>query len=143
LETSAQSSESTLLAEIGSLGLEFTHLSQLTSEPKYFDAVQRMADNLQSMQNLTRLPGLWPVSLDAHALRFTGSYFAAGGMADSAYECLVKEYLPLGAQSNQYLAMYVAAMEGIKKHLLFQGMNKAGEDIFYLWVKVMFACPLH
>jgi mannosyl-oligosaccharide alpha-1,2-mannosidase len=131
LETSAQSSESTLLAEIGSLGLEFTRLSQITGDPKYFDAVQRIADNLQSMQNLTRLPGLWPVSLDAHALRFTGSYFTVGGMADSAYEYLVKEYLLLGAQSNQYRAMYVAAMEGIKKHLLFQGMDKAGGDILF------------
>jgi mannosyl-oligosaccharide alpha-1,2-mannosidase len=131
LEKSAQFSESTLLAEIGSLGLEFTRLSQITSDPKYFDAVQRIADNLQSMQNLTRLPGLWPVSLDAHALRFTDSYFTVGGMADSAYEYLLKEYQLLGAQSNQYHDMYVAAMEGIKKHLLFRPMDKAGEDLLF------------
>lgn len=131
LETSTQSSESTLLAEIGSLGLEFTRLSQITGDPKYFDAVQRIADNLQSKQNLTRLPGLWPVSLDAQALRFTGNYFTVGGMADSAYEYLVKEYLLLGAQSNQYRDMYFAAMEGIKKHLVFRSMDRSGEDTLF------------
>ncbi len=33
-----------LISEIGSLTLEFTKLSQLTGDMKYFDAVQRISD---------------------------------------------------------------------------------------------------
>ena len=131
MERSAQSGESTLLAEIGSLSMEFTRLSQITSDSKYFDAVQRVTNNLQSLQNRTQLPGLWPVTLDAHTLELSGSYYTVGGMADSAYEYLVKEHILLGAPSNQYRAMYIAALEGIKEHLIFRGMDKPGEDILF------------
>lgn len=113
------------------MSLEFTRLSQITADPKYFDAVQRITDNLHRTQNQTRLPGLWPLSFDARALRFSDNYFTVGGMADSTYEYLVKEYLLLGAQSDQHHEMYISAMEGIKKHLFFHGMNKDKEDIIF------------
>lgn len=54
-----------VMAELGSLSLEFTRLSQLTGEPKYYDAIARITDAFQEWQNNTRLPGLWPTSLDA------------------------------------------------------------------------------
>ncbi|XHG05720.1 hypothetical protein AWENTII_008933 [Aspergillus wentii] len=133
-ESSTESSERTLLAEIGSLGLEFTRLSQITGDAQYFDAVQRIADRLHSTQNRTRLPGLWPVSVDARTWsfsNFSNSHFTVGGMADSTYEYLVKEYLLLGAQSDQYRDMYIHAIEGIKQHLLFRGMDKGGQDVLF------------
>lgn len=130
-ESSTLPSENTLLAEIGSLSLEFTRLSQITGDPKYFDAVQRITDNLHHAQNQTRLPGLWPLSFDARSLRFSDDHFTVGGMADSTYEYLVKEYLLLGAQSDQYREMYISAIEGMKKHLLFHGMTKGKEDILF------------
>jgi mannosyl-oligosaccharide alpha-1,2-mannosidase len=49
------------LAEIGSLTLEFTRLSQITGDPKYFDAVQRVTDILELSQDKTRIPGIWPM----------------------------------------------------------------------------------
>ncbi|KAF2278411.1 seven-hairpin glycosidase [Westerdykella ornata] len=55
---------SAVLAEIGSLSLEFTRLSQLTGDQKYYDAVARITDNLEEFQNKTRLPGMWPVLVD-------------------------------------------------------------------------------
>jgi mannosyl-oligosaccharide alpha-1,2-mannosidase len=54
-----------VLAEIGSLGMEFTRLAQLAGEPKYYDAVARITDALEEYQNRTRLPGMWPTYLDA------------------------------------------------------------------------------
>ncbi|KAJ5770821.1 uncharacterized protein N7511_002872 [Penicillium nucicola] len=130
-ESSTYPSANTLLAEIGSLSLEFTRLSQITNDPKYFDAIQRITDNLQKSQNQTRLPGMWPLSFDAHTLQFSDNYFTVGGMADSTYEYLVKEYLLLGAQSDQYRDMYISAITGIKKHLLFHGMNKDKDDVLF------------
>ncbi|CAO2656222.1 Nn.00g050250.m01.CDS01 [Neocucurbitaria sp. VM-36] len=54
-----------VLAEIGSLSMEFTRLAQLTGEHKYYDAIARITDNLEEFQNYTRLPGMWPTYLDA------------------------------------------------------------------------------
>jgi len=54
-----------VLAEIGSLGMEFTRLAQLAGEPKYYDAIARITDALDEFQNRTRLPGMWPTYLDA------------------------------------------------------------------------------
>jgi len=60
-----RASNRVVLAELGSMSLEFTRLAQLTGEPKYFDAIQRITDALDEWQNSTRLPGMWPLSVDA------------------------------------------------------------------------------
>jgi mannosyl-oligosaccharide alpha-1,2-mannosidase len=79
-----------LVAEIGSLSLEFTRLAQLTGDRKYFDAIQKVADNFHNAQNSTRIPGLWPSSIDAEQLIFQGNHFTLGAWEDSLYEYLPK-----------------------------------------------------
>lgn len=54
-----------VLAELGSLSVEFTRLAQITKEVKYYDAVARVTDALEKWQRQTTLPGLWPLKLDA------------------------------------------------------------------------------
>ncbi|KAI9367354.1 glycoside hydrolase [Aspergillus egyptiacus] len=126
-----QPSGTTILAELGSLNMEFTRMTQLTGDPKYFDAIQRIADNLESAQKNTRVPGLWPMLVDAHSMRFTDPRFTVGGMADSAYEYLPKEHMLLGARTSQYRRMYESAIASIKEHLLFRPMLKDGKDILF------------
>jgi mannosyl-oligosaccharide alpha-1,2-mannosidase len=58
-------STGTLVSEIGSLSLEFTRLSQITNNPKWFDAIQRISDEFADQQNKTKLPGMWPVIVNA------------------------------------------------------------------------------
>ena len=45
--------------------MEFTRLAQLTKEPKYYDAIARITNELEAWQNNTKLPGLWPLKVDA------------------------------------------------------------------------------
>lgn len=45
-----------LVSELGSLSLEFTRLSQLTGDLKYYDAVQRISNAFSDSQNSTKLP---------------------------------------------------------------------------------------
>ncbi len=54
-----------MLAEIGSLSVEFTRLAQITKEPRYYDAVARITNEFENWQNDTRLPGMWPIAVDA------------------------------------------------------------------------------
>ncbi|EAW10457.1 glycoside hydrolase family 47 protein [Aspergillus clavatus NRRL 1] len=126
-----QPSRNTILAELGSLNLEFTRLSQLTKDPKYYDAVQRIMNLLEDAQNRTKIPGLWPMMVNAIDLEFTDPRFTIGGMADSTYEYLPKEHMLLGAQTNQFQKMYAASMDSIKKYLLFRPMTKDGQDILF------------
>jgi mannosyl-oligosaccharide alpha-1,2-mannosidase len=83
--------ENILVAEIGSLTLEFTRLSQLTGDARYYDAVQRIMDIFDTQQNTTKIPGLWPVVVNAKTEKFNEyGGFTIGGMADSTYEYLPK-----------------------------------------------------
>ncbi|KIY03153.1 uncharacterized protein Z520_01620 [Fonsecaea multimorphosa CBS 102226] len=60
-----RASEHTVLAEIGSLAVEFTRLAQITREAKYYDAIARVTNALEEWQMKTTFPGLWPLKLDA------------------------------------------------------------------------------
>ena len=50
---------------MGTLALEFTRLAQLTGNHSYFDAIQRITDQLQAIQYDTSMPGMWPTLIDA------------------------------------------------------------------------------
>lgn len=114
-----------LSAEIGSLTLEFTRLSQLTGDPKYYDAVQRIMDHFEQQQNTTKIPGLWALVVNANSGEFNQfSQFTLGGMADSLYEYLPKEYLMLGGLNDQYRVMYETMIEAAKDNIFFRPMTE-------------------
>lgn len=101
--------------------LEFTRLTQLTSDPKYFDAVQRISDIFHAEQNHTKLPGLWPLTVNPALEDFhSDNTFTIGGMADSVFEYLPKEYLLLQGRDPAYADMHNAAVSAAKKYLAFE-----------------------
>ncbi|KAI9640006.1 hypothetical protein NHQ30_011565 [Ciborinia camelliae] len=119
-----------LVSEPGSLSLEFTRLSQLTKNPKYYDAVQRISDELEKSQNSTRYPGLWPVSIDMQNLRFDeDSTFTMGGMSDSAYEYLPKQYMILGGNLEQPKKMYENFITVAQEKMFFPILNEKNQKI--------------
>lgn len=129
--TPLRASPKTLLAEVGSLSLEFTRLTQLTGDPKYYDAIQRVSDNLETGQSKTTIPGLWPMVVDLQNLNWGGNQYTLGGMADSTYEYLPKEHLMLGGTTDQYRRMYEKSVDPIKTNLLFRPMIKDKVDILF------------
>src|ERR1700753_3423873 len=120
----------TLAAEVGSMTLEFTRLSQLTGDLRFFDAVQRISNVLESEQSQTRIPGLWPVVFNAQKKSFRDERdFTLGGRADSMYEYIPKEYILLGGNPEQHRRMYIEYLEAVHEHLLFKPMNPDNLDI--------------
>ncbi|POS69904.1 endoplasmic reticulum mannosyl-oligosaccharide 1,2-alpha-mannosidase [Diaporthe helianthi] len=119
---------SVLVSELGSLSLEFTKLSQLTGDMKYYDAVQRISDEFEKGQDGTKLPGMWPVQVDPSGPLFrTDNAFTLGGMSDSLYEYFPKQYLILGGALEQPKKMYEKFIDVAKKHLMRRATNP--EDI--------------
>ena len=119
-----------LLAEIGSMTMEFTRLSQLTGDPKWFDAVTRVTRLLEEQQDKTKLPGMWPIIVNARNADFTSDGgFTLGSMADSTYEYFGKQYVLLGGQDAMYRKMYEKAMDTASKHALYRPSTPENSDL--------------
>jgi len=124
--------ERMLVSELGSLNLEFTRLSQLTGDMKYYDAVQRIGDAFEKSQNGTKLPGLWPVSIDASKPSFAeDNFFTLGGMSDSLYEYFPKQYLLLGGLLSQPKTLYEKFIDVAKQQMFFRVYNPKNERLTF------------
>lgn len=133
-----EASRNVVVAVLGSLQLEFTRLSQITGNDKYYDAVQRLVNELEKWQPETQLPGMWPTMVDCNNTLSNTTLsapspeygtFTLGALADSAYEYLPKQYMMLGGRLNQYRRMYENFIEVAKKHLFFRPMTFDERDI--------------
>ena len=124
-----QAHKTTLLAEIGSMNVEFTRLAELTGDAKWFDAVERITDLLFETQNETKVPGLWPTLVDAEHGQMVYNHFTLGGMADSTYEYLPKQYMVLGGLDERYREMYDKMMTTVKKHIFYRPLVPGNQDI--------------
>ncbi|CZR64406.1 probable class I alpha-mannosidase [Phialocephala subalpina] len=125
-----EANDNVLVSEPGSLSLEFTRLSQVSGDAKYYDAVQRIMDTFDQQQDMTKLPGMWPVIIDQKHADFKSYYgFTIGGMADSLYEYLPKQHMLLGGATQQYRRMYEYAIIAIKRNIFYRPMTLNGEDV--------------
>ncbi|KAL9073653.1 MAG: hypothetical protein Q9157_004663 [Trypethelium eluteriae] len=115
--------ESMLVAELGSLTLEFTRLSQLTKDSRYYDAIARIMNLFESQQMKTHLPGLFAVGVNAKDMNLMdGTGFTIGGMVDSLYEYLPKQHVLLGGGSQQYKTLYERSLTAMKAHIFYRPM---------------------
>ncbi|KAJ5834750.1 hypothetical protein N7447_000776 [Penicillium robsamsonii] len=121
--------EDILGAELGSFALEFTRLSQITGDPKYFDAAHRVMKLFDRQQNATKLAGLWPVSVNAREELFDDNTFTLGTEASSLYRSLPLVYALLGGQVPMYRKMYEDAMLTAAAHSLFRPMDPEGKNV--------------
>lgn len=68
------------------MSLEFTRLAQITKDAKYYDAIARITNELQNWQNNTKLPGLWPKSVDASGCKKPEILVPALSPLDHSYQ---------------------------------------------------------
>ncbi|KAF2500798.1 seven-hairpin glycosidase [Lophium mytilinum] len=119
-----------LVAEIGSLSMEFSRLSQITKDPKWYDAITRITNKLEEQQMKTQLPGMWPISVNGKEADFTGdTAFTLGAMSDSLYEYFPKTYAVLGGLDPVYKKLYETSMKTAIEHTMFRPMTPDNADI--------------
>ena len=122
--------DAVLVAEIGSLSLEFTRLSQLTGDPIWFDAIERITQMFLSQQDLTKLPGLFPMVIDPRREKLTtGDHFTMGGMSDSVYEYLPKMFALTGGLLPHYRNLYEDSIRTAQTRLFFRPMVPGNRNI--------------
>ena len=113
----------------GSLCLEFTRLSQITGDPKYYDATERIKKFFFRVQNETKIPGLWPHDMNYREETADDSRFNLGAGMDSMYEYLPKMHALLGGLDPEYETMVTTALDAARDNILFRPMTPNEDDI--------------
>ncbi len=112
--------------DMGGMTLEFTRLSLLTGDPKWYDAVVRVAEELEVQQDWPHQPGLWPEFGDAEK-----RFFCCGGLVPvpTMAAALAKTVAMVGARVPLYQKMYAKAMDAAAKLIWFRPITPTNEDI--------------
>ena len=106
---------SSILAEIGTLHLEFLYLSYLTEDPVYYQKVLNIRNILK---DLPKTNGLYPNFINPHSKSWGQNHISLGALGDSFYEYLYKTYLLTSRTDSDAKTMYYDAMEAIRTHML-------------------------
>ncbi|KAJ4991357.1 glycosyl hydrolase family 47 protein [Stagonosporopsis vannaccii] len=131
--TGLQVESQVVSASPGTITLEFSRLSQLTGNNKYYAAISQVMDLFYQHQNETKLPGMWPMMVSMNTKDVvSGNQFTIGGNADSLYEYLPKAHALLGSadsSSKKYEIMSRFFMNTAMDNLFFRPMIPGGENI--------------
>uniref|UniRef100_A0A674D2V0 alpha-1,2-Mannosidase n=1 Tax=Salmo trutta TaxID=8032 RepID=A0A674D2V0_SALTR len=106
---------SSVLAEFGTLHLEFVHLSELTNDSIYTEKVMNIRKHLNQ---LDKPRGLYPNALNPVSGNWEQHYVSIGALGDSFYEYLIKSYLMSDRTDEVAKRMYYAALEAIENNLV-------------------------
>ncbi|KAM0279262.1 hypothetical protein ACHAQH_004719 [Verticillium albo-atrum] len=115
-----------------SMSMEFTRLSQITGDHKYYDATERVKQFLRDTQKDTLIPGMWPAFLNYRKMLANDAHFTIGGQADSLYEYLPKMHALLGGRDPQYAKMTEDALDTVLKNLVFSPLVPDNADILFV-----------
>lgn len=115
-----------ILAEYGSLSLEFTYLSDLTGNPKYKKKVDKIFDVLAKVEDR----GLYYNYINPNTGKWCNNDATLGALADSFYEYLLKLWVYGNKKDDALLEKYLRAMKAARSHLIGKstnGLTYAGE----------------
>ncbi|XP_040453851.1 mannosyl-oligosaccharide 1,2-alpha-mannosidase IA isoform X1 [Falco naumanni] len=106
---------SSILAEFGTLHLEFVHLSHLSGNPVFAEKVM----NIRKVLNrLDKPEGLYPNYLNPSSGQWGQHHVSIGGLGDSFYEYLLKAWLMSDKTDEEGKKMYYDAVQAIETHLI-------------------------
>ncbi|XP_051511117.1 mannosyl-oligosaccharide 1,2-alpha-mannosidase IA-like [Myxocyprinus asiaticus] len=106
---------SSILAEYGTLHLEFMHLSALSGKPVFAEKVM----NIRKVLNrLDKPQGLYPNYLNPNSGQWGQHHVSVGGLGDSFYEYLLKAWLMSDKSDEEGKKLYYNALQAVEKNLI-------------------------
>uniref|UniRef100_A0A8C7F9D6 alpha-1,2-Mannosidase n=1 Tax=Oncorhynchus kisutch TaxID=8019 RepID=A0A8C7F9D6_ONCKI len=116
---------SSILAEYGTLHLEFMHLSKLSGNPAFAEKVM----NIRKVLNRLEKPqGLYPNYLNPNSGQWGQHHVSVGGLGDSFYEYLLKAWLMSDKTDEEGKKLYYEALQAIETSL----MRKSSGGLTYI-----------
>ncbi|KAF7691971.1 mannosyl-oligosaccharide 1,2-alpha-mannosidase IA isoform X1 [Silurus meridionalis] len=109
------SAGSSILAEFGTLHLEFVHLTELSGNPIFTEKVMNIRKLLDKIE---KPQGLYPNFLSPVSGNWVQHHVSLGGLGDSFYEYLIKSYLMSDKMDEEAKRMYYSALEAIETNLV-------------------------
>ncbi|KAM9703177.1 mannosyl-oligosaccharide 1,2-alpha-mannosidase IA [Menidia menidia] len=106
---------SSILAEYGTLHLEFMHLSQLSGNPEF---EQKVMNIRKVLNRLDKPQGLYPNYLNPNSGQWGQHHVSVGGLGDSFYEYLLKAWLMSDKTDEEGKKMYYDALQAIETNLV-------------------------
>lgn len=106
---------SSILAEFGTLHLEFYYLTQITGDAKYKEKVDKIRDFLA---NIDKPMGLYPNYLNPRTGRWGQQHVSIGALGDSFYEYLLKAWVMTAGEDEQARHMYDEAVRHLEEKML-------------------------
>lgn len=123
---------SVVSASPGTLFMEFTRLSQITGDAKYYTAVSNVVSVFEQGQKKTVLPGMWPTMVNMRAADVvSGRGFTLGSGADSLYEYITKMIALQGGKDARFATMSTQWMDTANDNMFFRPMLPDGRDILF------------
>nr|XP_023829591.1 mannosyl-oligosaccharide 1,2-alpha-mannosidase IA [Salvelinus alpinus] len=116
---------SSILAEYGTLHLEFMQLSKLSGNPAFAEKVM----NIRKVLNrLDKPQGLYPNYLNPNSGQWGQHHVSVGGLGDSFYEYLLKAWLMSDKTDEEGKKLYYDALQAIETSL----MRKSSGGLTYI-----------
>jgi mannosyl-oligosaccharide alpha-1,2-mannosidase len=106
---------SSILSEFGTLHMEFAYLSDVTGDPSYKKAVEKVREAIQSA---ARPRNLYPNYLNPKTGKWGQQHTSMGALGDSFYEYLLKEWLRSGKTDNIAKEMFDQAATDVENELV-------------------------
>ncbi|MED6244446.1 Mannosyl-oligosaccharide 1,2-alpha-mannosidase IA, partial [Ataeniobius toweri] len=116
---------SSILAEYGTLHLEFMHLSKLSGNPEF---AQKVMNIRKVLNRLDKPQGLYPNYLNPNSGQWGQHHVSVGGLGDSFYEYLLKAWLISDKTDEEGKKMYYDALQAIETNL----MRKSSSGLTYI-----------
>jgi len=113
---------SAILAEYGTIQLEFKYLAHHTGHKKYWEVAERP---MRLVHRLTKPHGLFPTFINPVSGTWSTQKITFGALADSFYEYLIKQWLITNKKETYLRQMFDDAMFGMAK-LLVQKSTPSG-----------------
>ncbi|EYC36948.1 hypothetical protein Y032_0841g2629 [Ancylostoma ceylanicum] len=112
---------SSILAEFGSLHLEFTYLSHIAKAPIFAKKVKKIRDVLDRAEKVN---GLYSNYVNSDTGKFTRSYhMSLGALGDSFYEYLIKSWLQSGKTDEQARKMYWEVSKAMQEQMVMKSKS--------------------
>ncbi|KAH9383711.1 alpha-Mannosidase class I a [Haemaphysalis longicornis] len=114
------SSGGSILAELGTMHLEFSYLSDITGDPVFREKVDRVR---QLLADLDKPRGLYPNYINPKTGRWGQHHMSMGALGDSFYEYLLKAWIQSDGEDVQAKKLLLDAVKAIEARLLLQSKS--------------------
>ena len=104
-----------ILAEFGTIQLEYKYLAYHTGEIRYWNVVERI---MGLMRKVDKPHGLYPVFMSPNGGSWTSQKITLGALGDSFYEYLIKQWLITKKKEPYLREMFDSAMLSIARKLV-------------------------